>query len=407
MIHACYNKDQPAVDLSPIAQLSELEWSDPMVLVLQLLSSHDALESRTVCTRWNQLISSRCIALILCRELEPQLALFLQHIGKTFNQYFLSRRIHLPSLDSVRKAYDVLAPISWRVSLKNCIGVPDLAQITPQSVLQNIQYHFTNHPWNTDEYLWRKTFQEILSQLGFPASTWNQLALAVGVPAQEWNQQLEGLLLSASMPPGARARLMEVLGVKPGSEESGFDPLAITGKVSNFLHSKVGQAPYCQLCERYKKKPPKSTEGLVSIDDDGNDDSDDNDEEPISFHVNGQVLYDYFPCTLLGFKEEDYVGKKILSLGNSIIEQDFCFPIYGRFFKFTIRPAQTRDWNPEKEQKGSSDSSSDDDYIVNNCETKKRKVTYSGWKCILFHLYVPEDEFERTKQTDKTIKELL
>jgi hypothetical protein len=396
MITVCANKDQPTANLSIIAQLSEPERSDLLGLVLQLLSSHDALESRTVCTRWNQLISTRCIAPILCRELEPQLALFLQHIGKTFDQYFLSRRIHLPSLDSVRKAYDVLGPISWRVSLKNCIGVVDLAQITPQSILQNIQEHFVQHFWDYDESCWRETLHEIISQLGFPASTWNQLALAVGVPAQEWNQQLEGWL-SGFTEPDALSRWMEKWGVKPGSEESGFDPLAITGKISNLLHNKVGQAPYFQLCELYKKAPPKSTEGLVFIREERNC-RDNNNEEPISFHVNGQVLYNYFPCTLLGFKEEDYVGKDTLSL-DSVIEQNFCFPIKGRFFKFTIRPAQTLEWNDEKEIKDISyDTSSDDDWIVEPKETYKRQVTKDMWKCIHSHLYVPEDEFERTKQ---------
>ena len=391
-----FNQNQSAANSFLVAQLSEPEYSDLMVLVLQFLSSHDALALRTVCKRWDLLISSQCIVPILCRELEPQLALFLEHIGKTFNEYFLSRRIHLPSLDSVRKVYNVLSPITWSVSLKNCIGVADLSQITPQSVLQEIQQHFTQHNWNFDEFLWRETLHEIISKLGFPASTWNQLALALGVPVQQWNQQLEEFIakhFSSSSAP----RRMEEWGVKPGSEESGFDPLAVARKISTFMHNKVGQAPYFQLCEFVKNTPPESTKGLAFMQFE-RDDSVNDDEEPISFHVNGQVLYDYFPCTLLGFKEEDYAGKDTISL-DSVIEQDCCFPINGRFFKFTIRPAQTREWNEEKEVKDASfDTSSDDDYIVKNNETFEREVTYNMWKCIQSHLYVPEDEFERTKQ---------
>jgi hypothetical protein len=369
-------------DLSPIAQLST--HSDLMKFILEFLNSHDALASGEVCQRWNEIIRTQCIAPILYRELEPQVALFLEHIGATFNQYFSARGLNFLALDSVQKAYDCLKPITWRVSLGNCVGVPDLARITSESILNNIRQHFMHHDWHQDNS-WRLNLHKVILDLGFPKSTWNQLALALGVNAEEWNQSLQDTL-GPALPSFRLPSYVKKFGVHPDLQTPGFDLMVVAEKIKTHMHTRVKQTPYLQLCEFTKYNPPPLAKD-VSIDDMVNEA-----EEPISFcvDVNGKALYNYFPATLLGCKKEDYEGKNILSLTDSIMGQDFCLPINGQFFKFTIRPAMECNDDP--------DNSSDDGFIEEVNETFERIIEHNGWKCLSSSLYIPEYEFERTKQ---------
>jgi hypothetical protein len=397
-----FNRNQAMTTiLSPIAKLSQ--YSDLMTFTLKHLTSQEVMASRTVCTRWNEIISTQCIAPILYHELELQVVPFLEHIGKTLEQYFLERGIPLSSLISVKDAYHCLGPIKWEVSLGDCLSLGHLDEITPESLMQNIQEKFVVQHWAA-VFKWREDLYDLLSKLGFPPSTWNQLALALGVSAEKWNQQLE-TQLSAGLVDTAVAKNLKKLGVKPGTEEPDFNPLAVTEKMNAFLHNKVKGAPYFQLCALCQAEPPKSAAEFAFIDDgldedDLNDEDDPNMSKParISFSVNNQLLYDYFPCTLLGFKDRHYVENEFLFL-DRIIGKDFCFPINGQFFKFTICPAEASEWNPKKEQKSSRDSSSDDDYVTVNKETFDRDIEYNGWKCVFSGLYIPEDECERFKIT--------
>jgi hypothetical protein len=369
-------------DLFPISQLSE--YSDLMTFTLKHLTSQEALASRTVCTRWNELISTKCIVPILYRELEPQVAPFLGLIGRTLRQYFSERGIDLLSLNSVENAYHYLRPIKWDVSLGECLQMGDLSQITPISLMQNIQHHFINKYWRYD-YPWRTDLYDILSKFGFPTSTWNQLALALGVPVKEWNQQLIETL-SRIQTDEIVAERLEKYGVKPGTEDPDFDPLTVAEKINAFAHNKAKGTPYFQLCASPRTQPPATAREFAFVDDK-------RDNSSIFFSVNEQLLYNYFPCTLLGFKTQDYVGKDSLLL-DSTMGQDFCFPINGQFFKFTICPAYGFVTDP-----GEDEASSDGDSSLEVVETFERQVQRNGWECMSSFLYIPEDEHTKFKIT--------
>jgi hypothetical protein len=395
---------------SPIAQLSA--YSDLMAFTLKFLSSQEAMKSRTVCTRWNEIISTQCIAPILYRELEPQVAPFLKHIRKTFDEYFSERDIPALSLNSVKDAYHYLGPIKWKVSLGDCLRVPDLAQVTPESIAQNIQNHFRYHNWE-DDYKWRRALHATLSRSGLPPSTWNQLVLASGVLAEEWNQQLLCSLSSVGMSSADLADRLEKWGVKPDMQEPDFNPLVVLEKISAFIHTKVKGVPYFQLCALSEANLPRrakasefafiSDSDLAFIDGISPNNSiffsvskQASDVNRHFLYVNNQLLYDYFPCTLLGFQPQDYVGKSSLLL-HSIIGQSVCFPINGQFFKFAICPANEPTDDLEKDEV-SDTSSSYDDFVVEEIEeTFERQVELNGWKCMSSCLYFPEDEFEKFK----------
>jgi hypothetical protein len=377
MIPDCYNKDRPAVNLSPIDQLSG--YKDLMATVLKSLGSPDALASRLVCQRWNELISTQCIVPILYKELEPQVSIFLEHIDKTLDQYFSARGIDLSSINSTKAAYYHLAPIKWNVSLGECLWAGDLTEITPTLISRIIQDHFLTANWGSD-YKWRADFHKVLSNYGFPTSTWNQLALAYGVDVEEWNNQLKmQLLLESSISQFQVEKTLEKFGVVPGLQEPGFNLSSVVEKISELIHSKVGAAPYFQLCALEGTKPPAPADKFAFID---HYDNSFDDGSPITFFfINDKCFYNYFPCTVLGFKEEDYAEKDTLPLPgqdddfpiDSMMGKDICFPINGRFFKFTICPGPH-----------------DPGALVE--EVYDRDIHVNGWKCLLSSLYNPKDE---------------
>jgi hypothetical protein len=376
---------------SPIAQLST--YSDLMAFTLKFLSSQEAMKSRVVCTRWNELISTQCIGPILYRELELQVVPFLQHIGKTLEQYFSERGIPLSSINSVKDAYHYLGPIKWKVYLGECLSVGNLPMITPESLLENIQNHFVTKSWGED-YDWRQDLYTTLLKFGCPTSTWNQLALAVGVPVEEWNRQLKNRASYLHPDIAVAQSVIKQWEVKPDEKEPDFNPLVALEKINAFAHNKIKGAPYFELCPLSNAKPPESASKFAFI----NDSYYMRDDALIYFRINDQVLYDHFPCNLLGFKPQDYVGKNLLALLPAV-GKDVCFPINGQFFKFTICQAQVGERNDEKGPKGDCDSSSDDDFLIADDETCERKVEYNGWQCLTSGLYIPEDECERSKIT--------
>jgi hypothetical protein len=375
----CFNQNQPAADLSPFAQLSE--YKDLMAIVLKFLSSPDALPSRLVCQRWNELINTQCIVPILYKELEPQVSIFLEHIDKTLDQYFLARGIDLSSINSTKAAYYHLAPIKWDVSLGKCLWVGNLTKITPTLLSGRIQNHFLAGNWEFD-YKWRVDFHKILSNYGFPASTWNQLALIFGVDAEEWNNQLKKqLLLESSISQFQVEKNLEKFGVVPGLQDPGFNLSSVAEKISELIHSKVGAAPYFQLCALKGAKPPAPADKFAFLD---HYDSFHAGSPITFFFINDKCFYNYFPCTLLGFQQQDRAGNGILPVDqfvgqevafpiDSMLGKDICFPINGRFFKFTI-------------------CSGSHDPGATFTDIYDREILVNGWKCLLSSLYNPKDE---------------
>lgn len=442
-----FNQSQAITNnLSTIAELHKCpdlaqlhKCPDLMVFVVGFLNSHEALASRGVCTKWNKLISTRCIAPILYRELQPQVIPFLEHIGKTFEQYFSARGILVSSLNSVQKAYDCLAPIKWSVSLGKCFGPGSLAEITPEKILESLESHLLHTPSLMD-FAWRRNLEGLLVKLGFPTVTWEQLGRALLTPAERLERDLdpdletrgssvpevienqELLTLAERLEPDLEPRwetrgfnVPEVgedrvsltlaerleLDLDPDLEMLGFNVLEVVEKIHSFVHSKVKEIPYFQLCGLEAEKLPIFTEGCISLGATALETS----ECVISFCADSHVLYNLFPATLLGFKEEDYAEKNTLSL-NPVMGQHTCFPINGRFFEFTIREAQRAEleFNIEEELgMGYSDCSSDDCVQVNvSCESFKREFEYNAWQCISSYLYHPEDEFKRTTSVGVT-----